>query len=125
MHICVPTNSLDAENLVLTSASGLLPQSSTSLPRESASDVLPMIWASDPPPADDIVQCLVGSSVSSRPTAIAPIAPFATADTAVPLVVDPPPTTHPYGTRLKHNIKQLKVRIDGTIRYFCGSIFCL
>ena len=98
MHICVPINSLDAVNLVLTSASGLPLQSSTSLPRESASIVLPMIGASDPLQADDIMQCPIGSSVAGRPTAVAPIAPLATAGTTVPSVVDPPPTTHPYGT---------------------------
>ena len=62
MHIYVPTNSLDAENLVPTSASGLSSQSSTSLTRESASVVPPMIGASNPLPADGIVQYPIGSS---------------------------------------------------------------
>ena len=61
MYICVPTNSLEAENLVPTSASGLSPQSFASLPRESTSVVPPMIGASNPLPLDDIAQCPVGS----------------------------------------------------------------
>ena len=76
-----------------------------------------MIGASDPPPVDDIVQCPVGSSTIGRPTVVAPVAPLATAGTVVPSVVDPAPTTHPYGTWLKHNIKKFKVRIDGTVTY--------
>ena len=54
IHIFVPTNSLDAENMVPTSASGLPPQSFELLLRESTSVGPPMIGASDPPPADDI-----------------------------------------------------------------------
>ena len=86
MHISMPTNSLDAENLVPTSASELPPQSSMSLSRESTLVVLSMIRASDPPPADNIAQCLVGSSVAGRPTAVAPVTPLATAGTTVPSV---------------------------------------
>ena len=74
-------------------------------------------WASDPPPADDIAQCPVGSSAAGQPTAVAPIAPLATAGTTVPSIVDPAPTTHLYGTRLKHNIKKPKVRTHGTVTY--------
>ena len=40
-----------------------------------------MIGASDPPPADGIAQCPIRSSVAGRLTAIAPIAPLATAGT--------------------------------------------
>ena len=101
-----------------------------------------MIGASDPPPVDDILaslgphlnslgsdprdrslgssQCaqrLVGSSVAGRPTVVAPTAPLATAGMIVPSAMDPAPTVHPYGTRLKHNIKQPKVRIDRTVTY--------
>ena len=57
-----------------------------------------MIGASDPLPADDIVQCPVGSLAVGRLTVVAPVAPLATAGTVVPLVVDRAPTTHPYGT---------------------------
>ena len=117
MHMSGPTNSLDAENLVSTSASELPQQSSASLPCESALVVPPMIEASAPPPADDIAQCPVESSAVGQPTAVASVAPLATADTAVPSNVDPAPTTHPYGTRLKHNIKKPKVRTDGTVTY--------
>ena len=97
MHISVPTNSLDAKNLVRTSASKL------SLPRELILDVSLMIGASDPPPVDD--------------TVVAPVAPLAMASTIVPSIVDLTPATHPYGTRLKHNIKKSKVHTDGTVTY--------
>ena len=117
MHISMPTNSLDAENQVPTSALGLSLQSSVSLPHESVSVVLSMIGASDPPPADDIVQCPIRSSTAGRPTAVASVAPLATASTVVPSVVDPAPTTHPYGTKLNHNIKQLKVHTYETVTY--------
>ena len=117
MHMSGPTNSLDAENLVSTSASELPQQSSASLPCESALVVPPMIEASAPLPADDIAQCSVESSAAGQPTAVALVAPLATADTAVPSNVDPAPTTHLYGTRLKHNIKKPKVRTDETVTY--------
>ena len=118
MHMSVPTNSLDAENLVSTSASELPHQSSASLPRESALVVPPMIGASTPPPAYDIAQCPVESSAAGQRTAVVSVAPLTTADTAVPSNVDPAPTTYSYGTRLKHNIKKPKVRTDGTITYY-------
>jgi len=86
MHIFVPTYSLDVENLVPASASELQPQSSMSLPCESTLVVLPMIRVSDPPPADNNEQCLVGSSAAGRPTAIAPVTPLVTTGTAVPSV---------------------------------------
>ena len=121
---------------------GLPPQSSVLLPYESAV-VLPMIEASDLLPPDDIpaspgpqpnslglvpgdwspgsprsAQRLVGPSTTSRLTVVASIAPLATIGTTVPSAVDPAPTSHPNGTRLKNNIKQSKVHIDGTVTYF-------
>ena len=92
-------------------------QFSASLPRESTLVVSPMIGASNPPPADDIAQCLVGSSAAGRPTSVAPVAPLAAAGTTFPSVVDPAPTTHSYSTRLKHNINQPKVHTNGTVTY--------
>ena len=77
-----------------------------------------MIGASDPPPADDIAQCPVKFSAAGRPTVVAPVAPLAMAGTTVSSVADPAPTTHLYGTRLKHNIKKPKVRTNGIVTYF-------
>ena len=54
MHIFVPTNSLEAENLVPTLALRLRSQSSASLLRESTLVVPPMIVALNPLPADPI-----------------------------------------------------------------------
>ncbi|XP_022931693.1 uncharacterized protein LOC111437852 [Cucurbita moschata] len=75
-HISVPTNSLDAKNLVPTSTSKLPQQSSASLLCKSALDVSPMIAASDPLPADDISQCPVGSVAAGQPTLVALTAPL-------------------------------------------------
>ena len=75
-----------------------------------------MIGASDSPPVDDIAQCPIGSSTAGRPTIVALVA-LATAGTTIPSIGDPAPTTHPYGTQLKHDIKQPKVRTNETVTY--------
>ena len=111
MHIFVPTNFLDAENLVLTSALELSLQSSASLLRESELDVSPMIGTSNPPLVDDIAQCPIGSSTAGQPTAVAPVALLATACTTVLSIVDPTPTTHSYGTRFEHKYSTKSVTL--------------
>ena len=101
MHISMHTNSLDVENLVPTLALGLPLQSFASLLHESTSVILPMIGASDPPPADSIpasfratrilwAPILVRSSTASRPTTL-----LTTASTTVSSVADPTPIAHP------------------------------
>ena len=139
MHIYVPTNTLDAENVMPTSILGLPPQSSTLLLRKLISIVTLMIGASNRLLADGIptlpgphpnslssdlrdqspgspqsAQCQVGSSFAGRPTAVALTTPLAM---AIPSTVDPTPIAHPYVTRLEHNIKQPKVLTDRTITY--------
>ena len=54
MHIYVPTNTSDADNLVPTSIFGLPSQSSALLPHELISVITLMIGTSNCLPADDI-----------------------------------------------------------------------
>ena len=65
-----------------------------------------MIGVLDPPPADDIAQCLVGSSATGRPTTVTLVAPLTMAGTTIPSVVD---SQHPgYLCKLDKSLYGLK-----------------
>jgi hypothetical protein len=134
VHTPLPANPLHAEDLG-PSYSESLPSFPGQSPTESSSNGAPMIG--DPTPAGVTDSVLAVAALgATRVCSVhdgrwAPAIPPAVDTSAPPSVLDevlatedvarPAPDvgpTHQYGTRLKHNIRQLKKRTDDTVTYY-------